>query len=231
MFQFVSGVAAGIIVTLVGGLLSLLFDPVQRRVGSLGRRWFHRAPLQVHIETDPKIIWAGQPPWIGAQVFLPAGGDAGKPPDNPLDWHQWAVNHGGCDAAESSVQITLVGAAPVTVVVENPVVQVSQSQRPHGDVRVRPVGGAEIASRGFDVDLDAFGPSNPIVEDAEHATSPAPARAWSLSDGQVERFGIRVHSESAAMFSWTAILPILVDGERRSIDISNDGEPFVFVGS
>lgn len=42
-----------------------------RGVRAIERRHARQDPLVVHVETDPSIIWAGMPPWIGAGFLVP----------------------------------------------------------------------------------------------------------------------------------------------------------------
>lgn len=162
------------------------------------------------------------PTWIGADVFLPEVAAHEKPPANALDWRSWAKELGGCDASEATARVTLIGLAPVTVVVSTPVFHTSAGQLPDGFRAVRPVGGAEMRPRGIDVDLDTFGAENPIVNLGEESVDgPRMPSQWSLRQGDVEQFDLRAKLTTASIVTWSARIPLLIDGHRRFIEVSD----------
>lgn len=215
----------------VGGFITASLEPVQRRFGIAGRRVARDSGVQIHVETDPRILWAGMPPWIAADVFLPEVASHETPPDNALDWRSWAKELGGCDASEATARVTLIGLAPVTVVVSTPLFDASAAEHPDGIRAVRPVGGAEVRPRGIDVDLDTFGAENPIVNLGEESVDgPRMPSQWSLRQGDVEQFDLRVRLTTPSIVTWTARIPLLIDGRRKFIEVSDGDEPFRLAG-
>lgn len=225
MTEFLIGVAVGL-----GTAWALTFlEPVQRRVARAGRRSSSDCGVQMHVELDPTVIWAGMPDWIGFHYYIPDLDAAGEPPADSREWRSWAYRAGGWDLATSTVRLTLIGTAPVTVVLETPQVFYSEESLPVGTKVIHAVGGASIDPRAFNVDLD--GSDHPIVtisdDGGERISRPM---AWSLQKGEVEQMLITVTSSRSALFHWEAQLPVLIDGERVFLTINDNHEPVTFAG-
>lgn len=220
---FVLGLASGFAVAFL--------EPVNRWMGRAGRRVSNDRGLQVHVEDDPAVIWAGMPDWIGFHYFFPGQVPDEPPPASPRDWRKWAYERGGYDLRQSTVRLTLIGTAPVTVVIETPIVSVSQADLPRGDRVVHPVGGAEVQPRAFDVDLDTFGPENPLVRLVDNGGEPLSGpMSWSITHNEVEQILMQVRSQAPALYHWTARIPVIIDGTRQYLHVDNGGDPFVFAG-
>lgn len=147
------------------------------------------------------------------------------------DWKRWVHEQGGCDFGESTVRITLIGVSPTTVVVETPIVKVSQTQLPPGEYIMHGVGGADLHPRSFNINLDYFGSASPIVELEDESGEPIrKPLCLSLGTNDVEQFLLTVHSKTPSFYAWTAKLPVLIDGTRRYVDIDDEGADFIFAG-
>jgi hypothetical protein len=117
-----------------------------------------------------------------------------------------------------------VGTAPVTVVVETPDVTVTSEPLVSGEKVLRPVGGADISPRAYQVDLDTFGEQSPVVTLVDHGDSvPHDPLSFSLERNGVEQILLRVRSQRPGRYSWRARLPILIDGTREYVEV-DDGE-------
>lgn len=226
--DFSLGVAAG----LVGGVVTSFSEPAQRAAARFGRSVSRDSGVRIHVESDPRVIWAGYPPWVGAEVYVPGSPGRHVPPFDALDWLQWAERNGGCAAHEAVVQVTMVGESPTTVVLSPPQVEARQAGELGGFHAIRPVGGAEISPRSITVDLDTFGLQSPIVDmGADSVHGPSMPSSWSLAKGDVEVFLFRVRASHYALIEWSASLPILIDGKRRFLSVDNDGKPFRLAGA
>ena len=227
MWEFCSGVAVG----LASGFAASFLEPVQRWFARMGRTSAADAGIQMHVELDPAVIWAGMPDWIGFHYYIPELDPGEAPPENPREWRGWASRHGGWDLGTSIARLTLVGTAPVTVVLETPEVTVSEEPLPEGTKIFHPVGGATISPTAFNVDLDTFSSDHPIVhisaEGGETARGPL---SWSLQKNEVEQILIRVSSARPSLIHWEARLPLLIDGERRFLEINDHTAPITFAG-
>lgn len=217
---------------LASGLGVALIEPVNRWVGRIGRRASRDMGLQVHVESDSAVIWAGMPDWIGFHYYFPGQVPNEAPPSSPREWRAWAYGRGGYDLRQSTVRLTLLGTAPVSVVVETPIINACRADLPAGERAVHPVGGAEVPPRAFDVDLDTFGPDNPTVQligdGGESLSGPL---SWSVSKNETEQILMMVHSETPGLYRWTARLPVIIDGTRQYLDVDDQGTPFVFAGA
>lgn len=85
--------------------------------------------------------------------------------------------------------------------------------------------------RAFDVDLDTFGPENPIVRLVDDGGEPPSGPlSWSIARNEAEQILIQVRSSTPKLYRWTARLPVLIDGRRKYVVIDDHGRPFVFAG-
>lgn len=216
---------------LAGGLAASVIEPINRGLARVGRRTARDRGLAVHVETDPSVIWAGTPDWVAFQYFFPTTELPTPPPPNPRKWRAWAVAEGGLDLWESVVRLTIVGTAPVTVLLETPDVMVTRTPLPPGRKVLHPVGGAEISPRAYRVDLDIFGEQSPDISLVEEGDSVRQAPlSFSLERNAVEQILLRVQSQQQGLYSWRARLPILIDGKRKYVDIDDGGVPFLLAG-
>ena len=60
--------------------------------------------------------------------------------------------------------------------------------------------------------------------------------AFHLKPGEVQRFLLHVHtpydgSESVDAYEWNGLLDLLIENKRRTIEINDNGEPFVLVNA
>jgi hypothetical protein len=222
---------ASFAVGLLAGLAATFIEPVNRWVGRAGRRTARDRGLAVHVETDPSVIWAGTPDWVPFQFYFPSDLPIDPPPPNPRKWRGWALAHGGCDLWESVVRLTIVGTAPVTVVLETPDVTVTSQPLVPGQKVLRPVGGAEISPRAYRVDLDTFGEQSPdvtLVDDGDSVRHDP--LSFTLERNGVEQILLRVQSQRPSLYSWRARLPILIDGVREYVEVDDAGAPFQLAG-
>lgn len=125
----------------------------------LGRRTFERSPLDVNVETDLGIIWAGSPDWNAACFWVPDTGPLGAPPGTLAEWQKWVAGHGGYDSGTSTVLLTVVARSKVTVVISPPLVTATSHPLPAGRYLARPTAGAEVHPLGFDISLMDAGQS------------------------------------------------------------------------
>jgi hypothetical protein len=215
---------------LVGATLGFFVkEGLGRGVRSLDRRRATRDPLLVHVESDPSIIWAGMPPWIGAAFLVPPEADLTSPPSDCRDWHAWAHARGAVDADESHHRVTLIARRDVLVVVDGLRVRVHRrEQSPGWRSIICGVGGAGVSPRHARIELSGFDPPMTywIDEDGDQIAPPR----FSLSATEVEMLHISANVGDEWV-EWTIELLVLVDGQRKVIEISDGGRPFVIAGA
>lgn len=229
MLQFLLGIVAGVVLS----ALLRFVEPLERWVSKLGRGLARDSGCEVHVTNDHARIWAGSPPhWLMWAFRAPPGVLQQEPPKDLRQWQRWIRDRGGVDLWESQVEVTLVGTSPTTVVIHPPRVSVTTAELPPGVNLYRPAGGgADLSPRQFEVDLDTAGPDNPIVTFADLGGGASTGvLRWSLERGESESIMIRVFSEQDRLISWTARIPVVIDGKERHVDITDDGKPFVFAG-
>lgn len=227
VLQFLLGVLSTIAALMVGALL----DPVREQFARMGRIISRQTGVQMHVELDPAVIWAGMPPWRSTSYFLPGGEPIDLTPPDQDDMRAWVYRHGGCDAVESVVRVTLVGATSATVVLETPQVSATEDPLPAGHQITFLAGGASLSPRSFDVNLNYFGVHNPIVSfQDEGSPLPTPTVSFTLKSNEAEQFLIRITCEAHSLIYWRARIPILIDGHRRFLDVDDFGSPIKFAG-
>jgi hypothetical protein len=192
----------------------------------------HRSDLDVYVETDRGIIWAGAPPWTSYMFAVPSIDDLGIPPSGPcVDWWKWARSHGAVDVRDTEVRVTLTAASDRTVVIDalRPQIMKREPAPPWPVVLCAAAGGAELTYRGIHIDLDGFAtPTAHFVgQDGRQAQRPL---LISVRAGEVEGFHITARAENEYI-EWVAELMLIVDGQRKTKTIDNDGEPFCTCGN
>lgn len=206
-------------------------EALGRAMRGVDRRRAQKDPLVVHIEKDPSIIWAGAPPWVGGTYLLPADADLTAPPAHCPDWWAWAHARGGVDSTQTQLRLTLTARKSLLVVVDGLRVKI-HDRRPVPSWRhvICGVGGADISPRRAEIELSGFDPPTVFWQDPE-ADGPVSAPTFSLAADEAEMLQIWANVGDDEWVEWTAEVLVLVDGNRRVVDISDDGKPFVTSGS
>lgn len=219
---------------LLGALLGVVFGvplgafarPLTYKLERVGRRVTNESPLLVHVERDPSVIWAGAPDWVPFSLYFENISWLSPAPLGRDDWLEWARSHGGVDAYVTQLSVTLQAKTDVAVLVENVRVRNRTQAVTGGVILSRAVGGADLQSRHFRVDLD-WGPT-PLVtfeDEGDGATVPR----MKIAAGDVEQFQIWAQAQSGR-HEWTLELLLLVEGRRRIVAVDDGGRPFVTVG-
>ncbi|MFB8379047.1 hypothetical protein [Streptomyces rubiginosohelvolus] len=221
MDKFYAAVAGGVVML----FLTPMIYPLSKRLEVLSRRIYRIKPVSVYVDRDTSIIWAGFPRWVGASVWLPDFPETA--PEDPVDWHSWAVCQGGADAYVTVLKVTISSRELATVVVDPPKVRRETlwiGDPPKGVVATNPVGGAAIDPRRIQINLE-MGSAMWINPHGE----PIDALGVTLASGDVEQFYIYAVAEQGG-YLWRLQLPILVDGKREVLTIDDGGKPFITYG-
>lgn len=204
---------------------------VVERWGKLTRRLLRKPPVQIHVETDPRIIYANVPSnWVAAPMFVPLPPDRlGDPPGlQAMSVREWAIPRGGVPCGFQSLQVTLAAWQDLQVVVDAVRVEAKQATLPDGVVVGAQVGGASVERRRIEVELSTWAPSARYVE---QGGTDMPNFAFQLSGGEVGRIHIDARvgdydSDDVFAFDWVLYLDLLVDNSRKTVRIDNNGHPF-----
>jgi hypothetical protein len=170
----------------------------------------------------------------GYDYYFPHDLPIEPPPVSVEEWESWAVANGGVEWGEMTVSISLVCASPITLILKRPIVLASSTPAPNGKHACIGVGGGPsgIETIRFDVDLSSRGIENPVIalvsDGGRPLEEPLP---WAFPDGDAKMIQLRVKSSSHDFVYWRAQLPVTADGRTRLLDVTNDGEDFIFVGS
>ena len=220
MTEFFVGLLAGAAGTIA---LSLL-GPVNRLAERVSLQMFRESPVDVLVDSDQAVIWSGAPPWVGASYFFEGDVPTSEPPAACFDWSKWVKVNGGYDSAETQLLVTIQARLDVSVVVDPPIVRVTDRRDASGVIATCPAGGASLTPRRFDVELDSF--DVPTVAFHEEGLTDSHMAGFSLTKGGAERFHIWANASGAQRIEWTLQLPLIVNGRRW---IKNLGS-FVTVG-
>jgi hypothetical protein len=193
-------------------------------------RWRSRkAPLVTHVETDPSIVWAGMPPWIGAGFLVPTDADTSSPPAHCLAWRTWALAKGGVDEGMTQVRVTLTARESLLVVVDGVRVKVHHRMpSPPWRSIVCGVGGADITPRRGEIDLSLFDPPGVQWLDESGDTIGMPTFSLTATEADVLHLWAQVAEDE--WVEWSAELLVLVYGERQLVPITDAGKPFITAG-
>jgi hypothetical protein len=219
----ISYVVVAVAAAAIGWLVAHLMPGLWRKVT-------HAPDVFVHIEVDPSRIYAGAPEWVGASFVLPSEAMT-LITDRPTDggcrqWRSWLWPLGAYDADTTEIRVALQGNANTTVLVDGLLIQVIERSDPQGHVLRCPVGGADITVRTLQADLDLEPCIVNYRDDAYQFTKPF---AFTLSPGEVEVFHITATTTQRCL--WTAELQLVVNGQRRTEYVDDDGQPFRTSGS
>jgi hypothetical protein len=105
---------------------------------------------------------------------------------------------------------------------------ISQGPVPGGTFIVRPTGGADLTPRGIEVDLDGMG-NAAITYLRGEGGGTLPSLSFTVEPGEVERLQIEARA-GHTLCTWTAELHLLADGQRKTVEIDNNGQPFETAG-
>lgn len=214
------------------GLLNSLFSPLIKKIQRLFRRAFGGPGLDVHVEFDPRKVWAGAPDWFTLYYFFPDSLPDSFPPSGARTSWKWAMDNGGFEWYETYVRVTLVSDRATTVVIETPTVAATSVSPITGQAVMFPVGGADMEPLAFEATLRSDNGAVHVeyVQDGE-ATRPQGPLMWSLKSGDAQSIIIHVIARDPGCYQWRASIPIIADGKRKMVDIPGDGElPRVLVG-
>ncbi len=221
------GWLVGVVLSFAAGLITAFLSPIQRRVERWGNRHVGGTPVRVHVEDRLSVLYAGSPDaWLNHDFYWPAEAPHEAPPEGLGAWQAWVRGHGGCDWEYTLVEIVFSTTTTVPVIVRPPLVRASVTSLGGGCVVTRPAsGGADVWPEAFDVDLDTgdlsygeFSHDRPL--------------SWVVEpDGGVKSFYIRARASLPGMHSWTAVVPLVVDGRGIDLRVTNNGKEFKTVGS
>ena len=220
-----------IVGTIIGIVITALFHPLSRWLERVSRRLWRTSPIYVHIDSDPSIIWAGYPPWVGSSVWLPSIPSEG-PPESCLDWRSWALKAGGSDGQQSTLRITIQAREDVALVIETVSVRqnnVIDSAEVGGCFLTCQTAGAAISPRRIEVQLD-WGRGAATATWIDQDGSPTTAPQLSLSAGEFEQFHIWAKTEQGRHEWWLELL-LIVEGRRVVVPIHQEHNgSFVTIG-
>lgn len=218
-------------------LVALITAAVTGPLGWLAKGAVQRArdrrPLQTFVEQDTAIIFGTIPDWVGFPYYFDCQPEQlpVDPPHMGVDWWTWAIDNHGIPARRSEIAVTLLPKTESTVIVDRLRVKlVEVTPTPPGSIVVHPHGGAAIVHRQGRIRL--LGKMAPIVSFLEQGSAEKRSGfTFALSAGEPARLAITAHAEEADyLYKWTAVLDLIVGGKRRSVEISNNGKPFVLHG-
>lgn len=213
-----STLVGAVIGVVVGGLVNPFLAPWARRAERVGESVAGDDPVDVLVDTDQAVIWAGAPPWVGFSYYFAAGIPDNEPPETGFDWSRWAYKNGGVDVAITMLQVTLQAKLKSTVVLDAPIVRLVDRKRvEEGDIATYGAGGADLHPRHFEVDLDMFDP--PVVSYMNEDVQVVPNPAFKLAAGDVERFHVWAYARGSDLVEWTLDLPVIVNGRRLVLPV------------
>ncbi len=198
---------------------------------ALKRKVLGRDPIQVHIEQDPEVIYANDPNWVTFPYFFPnrSPEDLPPPPEGKCTaWWKWAREFGGEPAGLMELQVTITAWADLRVIVDALRVEVvSTPTPPAGTTVVCPVGGADLVHEQLAVTLSES--SSSVIPRKAGSYEATKNFAFTLGPGESYRFSLSVtpSDEPTQCYEWVALLDLLVNNERRTVRVDDDGRPFV----
>lgn len=197
-------------------------------------RWIRKQdPIQVHVEANPEIIYANMPDWVTFPQFVPRDQDSlPSPPIKTLAMSKWARELGGWPARKFELQVTIKAWDDLDVVVDTLRVNAVERKMPDGVVVIKGVGGADVQRAQLDVRLSTF--ASTVTPRQAGSGKEFDGFAFQLKPGEVQRFVLHVEPRADSdvavdAYEWTAFLDLLVHNKRKTVEVSDEGKPFVLV--
>ena len=211
-------IAGALVGVVTGTLVSPFLSPWSRRAERAGEVVAGDDPVDVLVDTDQAVIWAGAPPWVGFSYYFEGGLPDEGPPEVGFDWSTWAYRHGGIDVNMTMLQVTIQAKLKATVVLDTPIVRVVERRTVSGGViGTYGAGGADLTPRHFRVDLDLFDPPTVEYLNEDHKVVQSPA--FKLASGDVERFHVWAYARGSELVEWTLELPVIINGKRSTLPV------------
>lgn len=231
LVELLLGGAIGVV---LGMTVQAYFKPLTSLVERKGRESLPgHSPIYVHVDRDPRVIWSGDPDWIGFSVYVddPLRINESGAPTGRDAWLEWASVLNAVDALTTPLRVTVQARVEAAVVVEN--VRVAKHRTielQEGIILTRGVGGADLEPRRLEIDLD-WG-EQPLTTWRNPSGDVGKPLTAKLAAGDIEQVHIWANaqdSEHAIWHEWSIELEMLVEGVRRTQTIDDDGRPFVTV--
>lgn len=211
-------IAGALVGVVAGSLIRPFLSPWSRRAERAGEVVAGDDPVDLLVDTDQAVIWAGAPPWVGFSYYFAGGLPEEDPPEVGFDWSRWAYKHGGIDATMTMLQVTIQARLNATVVLDAPIIRIIERRSVSGGViGTFGAGGADLTPRHFRVDLDTFDP--PIVEYRNEEFEVVASPAFKLGSGDAERFHVWAYATRSELVEWSLELPVIINGHRRTLPI------------
>lgn len=219
----------------VGPVVGFVLGLASAHGPTLWRRIKGKSDLQVYVEHDPAIIFANAPRnTVGCPMFVPGSPDDLSPGPNQdaFSLRRWALEHDGIPAGADFVEVTLTAWQKLDVVVDAVEVNCREISIPDGFVEWPTVGGADIHRRRLDVRLASCGSRAEYVD----PTGSTPNFSFKLSSGETAKIHLNAATanwgnEQERAYEWTVDLHLLVNNNRKTITIGDNGKPFELVRS
>lgn len=204
---------------------------VVERWGRLTRRIMRRPPVQVHVETDPRIIFANTPSnWVAAPMFVPIDpSELGEPPSlQAMSVRDWADSRGGLPCGFQELQVTLTAWQDLSVIVDSVRIEAVEIELPNGVFVGAQVGGASIERRRIEVALSTWAPEAKYIDVGGAQLADF---SFQLGPGEIGRINIHAgigdyDDDAITAYEWTVYLDLLVDNKRQSVTVDDGGKPF-----
>jgi hypothetical protein len=218
-----------LIPAVLSGVLALILSPV---VIQAGWRRIRRSPhISVHVEKDPRLIFAHVPDWISLPQFVPLPKRLLPPPPRgpAVELAHWAQGLGGLPADIMHLEVIITAPENCHIVVQRFRVEATSAILPDGCVVVKPVGGASMEFRRIDVRLSSAGCATKFRARGGSETA---SFDFQLGPGESAKFHLVVtvdYNDTVDLYGWEGVLDILCRGHTFSIPINDHGAMFSLV--
>ena len=175
-------------------------------------------PLAVSLETNPARTGAfGDKPIF---AVIPRGVTTSGDPGEGCDgFRPWVNREGGVDARTTKFQLVLQGKVSQAVLVSALRAKILDDGPPVAGSPVVCPPAAEAQFRAVSIDLDA---TPPVVR---YGSGLGKQFGFTVNQGETETFNV-VASARKAYYRWEAELEVVVEGDTRTIEITDGGDSF-----
>jgi hypothetical protein len=227
--SFWSQVPGWVIPAVLAAVFALVLSPKVIRAG--WRRIRRSPPVDVHVETDLRLIFANAPDWISFPQFVPLPKEdlPPPPPGHAIELAGWAERLGGLPADLMHLDVIITAREDCHVVVQRFRIRATSAALPDGCVVVKAVGGASMEFRRIDIRLSTTGSTTRFTAPGGSATAPF---EFQLHPGESAKFSLIVtvdYSDEVDLYEWEGVLDLLCRGKTISIPVNDGGAMFSLV--
>lgn len=231
---FISALVGGVALLLVTGPAGPILDDLGKTLNPFEKSKHYPKVVVEARGQDPTRGWIIPKPFEQIGDLPVAGGSF----DDLNAWNEWELRENAVASNRMTLRVSLQGGSAKSVLITRLEIKIEQRRAPLAGIWVGEIGGDDVPSRYFSVDLDHPSGTPEVEAYAPPPDSPAESRnfgevvgfPYAVSESELEYLVLYV-STGECDCEWTGVLHWIVDGNTGSTHIDNNGKPFRITAS